>query len=181
MDVCRKRVWHPSSECENSDEMAARQARKIKSDLFQKNGATPPALAEIMLRNAAASPLLQLPPEIRLKIYKMVLGGNGLWIGLEESKVGWDDLRQLHKGGGYIHVNMSDALGTGLDLRLLRVCRHVFCETALLPYALNQFTFQDESVARAFGRLTRPGKKVVQKKAIGEYEVSEHPIFDLVV
>ncbi len=46
-------------------------------------------------------------------------------------------------------------------------------ESALLPYALNTFVFQNDEVRRAFEKAVRPGKKRVQKKAVGKYEVME--------
>ena len=68
-----------------------------------------------------------------------------------------------------------------LDIRLLRVCRQIFAETALLPYALNHFTFEKETVRRAFERRVRPGKKLVQKKAIGDYDVMDWEDFQNVL
>ncbi len=46
-------------------------------------------------------------------------------------------------------------------------------ESALLPYALNTFVFQNDGVRRVFEEVVRPGKKRVQKKAVGKYEVME--------
>ena len=46
-------------------------------------------------------------------------------------------------------------------------------ESALLPYAFNAFVFQNDEVRRAFEKMVRPGKKRVQKKAVGTYEVME--------
>lgn len=126
-----------------------------------------------MNRNACVSQFLRLPPEIRLRIYKLVLGGQHIWIGYHTSTFGIPEslVSPQHWGGGFYHRNSVDGSGRGLDLRLLRVCRHVFTETALLPYALNKFSFQSEDVRKAFERVTRPGKKLAQKKAIGKYEI----------
>ena len=45
----------------------------------------------------------------------------------------------------------------------------MFTEAALLPYRLNEFTFQDDVVRRNFERIVRPGKKLAQRKAVGRH------------
>lgn len=172
---CKKRGWHLQSECEeDSDTVATRQFNKLKSDLFKRSGFIPDAQNEIMNRNGSVCGLLRLPPEIRLRIYKLVLGGQRLWIGHHPAQTqygtGWPSNHQMHRGGQFYHKTVNGS-GRGIDLRLLRVCRQIFSETALLPYALNKFTFQGDDVRGAFERMTRPGKKLMQKKAIGEYEI----------
>ena len=126
-----------------------------------------------MNRNASDSHFLRLPLEIRVRIYKLVLGGQDLWIGLHYPNS--DSYRELHYGGRFYHLNLTDYLTDplpdrsvkGLDIRLLRVCRQIFTETALLPYALNHFVFDTQDVLNHFEKLVRPGKKRVQKEAIG--------------
>ncbi|KAL9129902.1 MAG: hypothetical protein Q9175_007165, partial [Cornicularia normoerica] len=201
---CRKQGWHPTADCEDSEVVAARQFRKLKSDLFNTSGCVPAAQNEIMTRNTSVSRFLRLPPEIRLRIYKLVLGGQQVWIGSIPPQTSYINLLgdwelliddtpysspprlpeshrkhfsqhdREHCGGGFFHRNI-DGSGRGgeLDLRLLRVCRQVFTETALLPYAFNKFTFQRDDVRRAFEKIARPGKKLVQKRAVGEYEIME--------
>ena len=66
---------------------------------------------------------------------------------------------------------MTKDSGRELDFRLLRVCRQIFTEAALLPYALNEFTFQSQLVRRQFEKSMRPGKKQIVKKAIGAYSI----------
>ena len=44
-------------------------------------------------------------------------------------------------------------------------------EAGLLPYKYNSFTFYDEEVRNTFERVVRPGKKSVQKKAVGKYKI----------
>lgn len=43
-------------------------------------------------------------------------------------------------------------------------------ETALLPYSLNRFVFQDDAVRRRFEKSARVGKKRAQRQAVGKYE-----------
>ena len=138
-----------------------------------------------MDRNHSASHFLRLPPEIRVRIYSLVLGGQRLWIShtgskLRRGKPGKSQLgpssEYFNRWGKFGHFT-ADALSSInpfssiLHLGLLRVCRQIYTETALLPYALNTFTFKDDSVRKLFGQSARPGKKRVQKKAVGEYEI----------
>ena len=159
--------------------VATRQFNKLKSDLFKRNGFIPDGQSEIMNRNGSVSGFLRLPPEIRLRIYKLVLGSQRLWIRYERGEyskqytLGDWSAEPIHCGEKFVHSTFDDPMGRGLDLRLLRVSRHIFSETALLPYALNKFTFDGDDVRRKFERLTRPGKKLVQKRAIGKYEIKE--------
>ena len=85
-----------------------------------------------------------------------------------------------HSAGHFYHVNIDESgESQGFDLRLLHVCRQIFTETALLPYALNKFFFSTDEVRRIFEKAARPGKKLVQKKAIGRYEILERAEFEL--
>ena len=172
--ACRKPWWHPKGTCENTDRVVASQLRKMESDLFKKNGCMPAAQNEIMNRNASVSPFLRLPPEIRVRIYKLLLGGQHIWIDSYPSST---DIHGSHHGKSFYHLNTIDHSGRGFDIRLLRVCRQVFTETALLPYALNKFTFSNNSVRKEFERLVRPGKKQAQKTAIGAYDVCNFSTF----
>ena len=171
--VCRKQEWHSYSDCEDSETVEAREFKKLKSDLFRPRGSVPAAQNEIMVRNASVSPFLRLPPEIRLQIYGFVFGGHQLWIDCTPSRVDFNrgDVPE-HSAGHFYNVNVNGSGKTQrFDLRLLYVCRQIFTETSLLPYALNKFFFSTDEVRRAFGRAARPGKKLVQKRAIGDYEI----------
>lgn len=173
--LCRKPWWHPKGTCEDTEKIVASQFKKMDSDLFKIKGRVPAAQNEIMNRNASVSPLLRLPPEIRIRIFKFVLGGQQIWIGHYPSYS--NNFDPSHYGGAFYHLNTADGTGRGLDIRLLRVCRQVFMETSLLPYALNHFSFVSTSVRQEFERLVRPGKKKVQKKAIGAYDVCDFITF----
>ena len=166
---CRKPYWHPRQDCEDSDAVATLQLRKMNSDLFQKHGVVPAAQNEIMNRNVSTSPLLRLPPEIRLRIYKHVFGGQRLWMDFRRPKYKYGD--GTHLGGRFTYLNMDMDTNGKLDIGLLRVCRQIFTEAALLPYALNEFTFESQLARREFEKSIRPGKKQVVKKAIGAYSI----------
>ena len=205
--VCRKQKWHSLTDCEDSEIVEAREYRKLKSELFRPSGSVPAAENEILFRNASVSPLLRLPPEIRLRIYGFVLGGQQLWIDCTPSRISFvtyrDRVREVfdeeprdrsylqpsrfheynleseHSAGRFYHVNVDGSgESQGYDLRLLHVCRQIFTETALLPYALNKFSFSTDEVRRAFEKSARPGKKLVQKKAIGKYEIMGRADFE---
>ena len=200
--VCRKRKWH------SPEIVEAREYKKLKSDLFRPSGSVPAAQNEIMIRNASVSPILRLPPEIRLRIYGFVLGGQQLWIdctpsrmsvvthdthvrkvfiekrrdrsSLQPSRFDAYDQEPAHSAGHFYHVNVDGSgESQGFDLRLLLACRQIFTETALIPFALNKFCFSTDEVRRAFEKTARPGKKLVQKKAIGGYEIMERAEFEL--
>lgn len=51
-----------------------------------------------------------------------------------------------------------------LNLSPLCVCRKLYAEAALLPYALNTFVFDDEVVLPRFGDALLP----IQKEAVGK-------------
>ena len=205
--VCRKQKWHSLTNCEHSEIVEARDYRKLKSDLFRPSGSVAAAQNEIMIHNASVSPFLRLPPEIRLRIYGFVLGGQQLWIdctpsrmsvitygtfvrkvfiekrrdrsNLQPSRSDAFDEEPAHSAGHFYHVNVDESgESQGYDLRLLLACRQIFTETALLPYALNKFFFSTDEVRRAFEKTARPGKKLMQKKAIGKYEIMERAEFE---
>lgn len=153
-----------------------------------------------MDRNSFTSPLLRLPPELRGLIYGLVLGGQQVWIAHSESIVEWRTTSErrarllggaetgqqsgqyYHRWGKFYHstaepFDIVNPFRSALHLGLLSVCRQIYTETALLPYALNAFTFRDDSVRRLFEQSARRGKKRVQKKAIGKYEIGTWPEF----
>ncbi len=112
-------------------------------------------------RNSTVSPLLSLPPEIRNRIYDLVLGGQMLWISYnfhERHDIIKGRLKKIHTGF---------KLDQKVQIGFLRVCRQIYGEAALLPYALNKFIFRTDCVRRKFEKITRPA----QKRAVGKYEI----------
>ena len=146
------------------------------------------------MHHNSTSPFLRLPPEIRLRIYAHALGTHALWIGHPFDQHKWNWLppsprhetstefsnikERFHKAGRFQIVKGGHGhIDNALDFRLLLTCRSVYTETALLPYRLNSFTFQDDAVRQRFERSPRKGKKLAQKKAVGVYEVMGLPEF----
>lgn len=61
---------------------------------------------------------------------------------------------------------------------MLRTCRVMYMETALLPYWLNKFFFPDQRVRKLFEKSARAGKKRAQKAAVGKYEIMDRAGFE---
>ncbi|KAH7076491.1 hypothetical protein BKA63DRAFT_593897 [Paraphoma chrysanthemicola] len=107
---------------------------------------TPKGGEKELVRGNQNSPLLRLPPEIRARIWELVLGGN--------------ILRSCHSGSGdYRQENyrfnppVSQPL---LGLDLLRLCRQAYFETALLPYKMNTFHFDYIGCGESDAKYLKP-------------------------
>ncbi|CAK3860849.1 Hypothetical predicted protein [Lecanosticta acicola] len=138
----------------------------------------PAAVKKITLQNAANSPFLQLPPEVRNRIYAFALGGRTLHISRDGSKaVGIPRFKATVCRAEATHVRPWDPSethrrcsqkGCDLALALLRCSRQIYSEAALIPYADNIFSFG----------FCRPNAKIrffqeimpVQKRAITAVE-----------
>jgi hypothetical protein len=75
-----------------------------------------------------ASPLLRLPAEIRNQIWRLVVGGKVI----REQVTKRRRARVLPRPCDRINI-----------FALLRVCRQIYAETALLPFTANTFSFVD--------------------------------------
>lgn len=128
-----------------------------------------------MNRNSVVSPFLRLPGEIRNKIYGFVVGGHHIRIGytphLHQSKTIKGEPHRIHVGGGFFHhlaargkPSRRYQKAQSLHLGLLRVCRQVYGEAALLPYSANMFSFRDDRVMMRCLKTLRPA----QKRAMGQ-------------
>ncbi|KAK3631017.1 hypothetical protein LTR56_015982 [Elasticomyces elasticus] len=157
-------------------------------------------IREIYNKNATASPLLSLPPEIRTRIWRSLLSGHTIHIDAsaidkvqhhvckntisdyelaQNLKADKDTIRfqtyQDHHAGCK-PTNHNDNEGKAesrLHLNVLRACRQIHQEAAILPYAENVFAFASNDdldffldtiiveQARALQRLvvTRLGQK----------------------
>ena len=202
---CKIKDWHPITKCENSEGADIQRLRKLKSDLFTSRGYDVPApqkarfaiphnsltsslIKSSMERNHAVSPFLRLPPEIRVRIYGLVLGGNVIWIEHIRPEVRYKPppakTKQTDRGSPTnYHQGEGFRIFTARELPddkevdfaecvdMLHVCRQVYMEAALLPFALNKFLFEDDVARKVFEQGARPGKKRAQKKAVGSYEI----------
>lgn len=127
--------------------------------------------ANSAVANSQNSPLLSLPAEIRNRIYSLVLGGNSIHIvflsvsyrpdriqhTLCRAEMSDADFVRAYKADGDMEdpkdceVRHDRCVPKGewwmpsdmpkLSLALLRTCRQIYKEAALLPYAENEFIF----------------------------------------
>ena len=123
-----------------------------------------------MQRNAATSPFLRLPSEIRNRIFKLVF--------TQQERPCLRSVRHYHRAnavpgqpesvhfGGYLYVTQHFRPWgeMSLHLQVLRVSRQVYAEAALLPFALNNFSCEDPPTLEAFEGKLKP----VQRQAIQE-------------
>lgn len=91
-------------------------------------------------RNSRESLLLRLPAEIRNRIWTQVLAMEVIYVG--------DEFR-----------DNSDYTTPALDL--LRVCRPIYAEAALLPYSLNAFWFYSIPGLQSWLKQRAPVQKAV--------------------
>ena len=133
-----------------------------------------------MNRNSTVSPFLRLPAETRNKIYGLVISDHHLRVGYtpHQSKIEQKDHRRyrVHVGGGLYHyikgrrrIDYRHQKPLTLHLGLLRVCRQIYSEAALIPYATNSFTFENQWVMRRCFKTLRP----TQKRAMANFAVRE--------
>ncbi|KAF2831194.1 hypothetical protein CC86DRAFT_136217 [Ophiobolus disseminans] len=86
---------------------------------------------EITVRNQHESPFLRLAPEIRNKLYSLILGGRTY-----RFKDAIDRGHAVLETNGERHV-----------LGLLLVCHQIYSEASLLPYSLNKFSFREFDIS----------------------------------
>lgn len=138
-----------------------------------------------MKRNSAVSPFLRLPGEIRNKIYGFTLGDHHLWVGYtpheNKTKTIKHQRYKVHIGGGLYNrlagheqkYYRQQEVRT-LHLGLLRVCKQVYGEAALLPYEMNVFTFENDWVMRRCLKTLRPAQKRAMAKLFVQKNVSRY-------
>ncbi len=95
----------------------------------------------------AIFPFLQLPPELRLKIYELVIGGHRLLI--------QQNLWSLtYKRRTLPLIRTSTGCQTVVNhttiFALLRVCRQIYHEARLLPLTANTFSFSNSKILERF-------------------------------
>ncbi|KAF2998523.1 hypothetical protein E8E13_004548 [Curvularia kusanoi] len=108
-----------------------------------------PTLSNIFLRNQQQSPFLQLPGEIRNRVYEYTLGHQVISyqsIGTWSAEQG-----DYHKWGPNRLVPGTIA---GL-LRLPMICRQIYTETKLFVFKLNVFRVKDTNIESFINKLSR--------------------------
>ncbi|KAK5711999.1 hypothetical protein LTR17_018138 [Elasticomyces elasticus] len=205
--------YNEVSESEESDYSSRRLKKKHGKprNILQAKNITAKN-QEIYNRNATESALLNIPPEVRTRIWCYVLGGHTIHVDNCEPRHGFaGHSLAVHNGQSAatkVHNRMcqprEDSIASGnevseaaativkedyhskhskcwntsknrLGLRLLRVCRQVHQEAALLPYQENNFVME-----RGFLTLSRflMALMPVQSQALHSLEiVVDHPTY----
>ena len=121
---------------------------------------------------------LDLPPELRLNIYDLVLGGRTIHVGdpsnpaetkrihackaaTRDSEIRSEDVKDTQDLFVYRHLNCTSAnqddhgpFGSN-GLALLSACKQIYRETADIPFSANTFTFcAPKQISRLAGSLT---------------------------
>ncbi|KAK4160311.1 hypothetical protein QBC43DRAFT_114109 [Cladorrhinum sp. PSN259] len=135
--------------------------RRIRQDLHKSLPSEGTPELEIWHRNQQQSPLLRLPPELRNRIYDLVLRVGQINVCYKK----WEHKKRFRKGVPYYETREG-----GFWCRILRreqnpwpgnafrvepphgltllspVCRQLYHETALLPYTVNTWSFESRYV-----------------------------------
>ncbi|KAF2634665.1 hypothetical protein P280DRAFT_511737 [Massarina eburnea CBS 473.64] len=90
-------------------------------------------------RNQAKSPLLQLPAEVRVRIYEYALGGLHIY----ETRVHIGSTHMKNRIVAFekteLFPDASRLIPVKDLLQFSKVCRQLYCETSLLPFQLNVY------------------------------------------
>lgn len=96
-------------------------------------------------RNSLVSPLLRLPPTLRQRIFKFALGGKRIRIDNPVPQFSpFGELLPIRSVVGTVSAPWDSPhrqLVVSVDVRLLRVSRQIYSESALMPYLYNCFDF----------------------------------------
>lgn len=112
------------------------------------------------MKSNSESPLLQIPPEVRNRVWALVLGGKVFKIVFVENYRGRYIEEKTLVARDSFPVNTH---------ALLQVCRQIYTETALIPFSHNAFRF-DRVEAFNWARHLLP----VQQKSIRELHIVTH-------
>ena len=128
------------------------------------------------MRQNTTSPLLRLPSEIRNRILKLVF--------IQQERPCVRSMSHIYTAnavpgqsesvhfGGYLYLTQHFRPWgrRSLHLQVLRVCRQIYAEAALLPFALNNFSCESPRALEEFERTLKP----VQRQAIREHIRNGH-------
>ncbi|KAF7446426.1 hypothetical protein Ptr902_09458 [Pyrenophora tritici-repentis] len=110
----------------SKDKVVKRPARgyhKFKNGLFN---VTPKRSEKELVKVNQQSPLLRLPPEIRNRIWEFALGGM---------------VYRVKNPDSDRHRKLAPSPKQPAGISLLRVCRQIYAEAAMLPSLLNTISF----------------------------------------
>ncbi|KAF2846853.1 hypothetical protein T440DRAFT_220784 [Plenodomus tracheiphilus IPT5] len=134
--------------CDQRDYMGLQQEQGLVQ--LQENGLislehTPEHLVSIVEKNSKIF-LLSLPAEIRNRIFKYTLGGNIVWCTITRCHV-------------VIRTGPPRRYIIDTEHALLRVCRQIYVETALLPFSTNDFGFIPRQPVQVLWQRMLPGQR----------------------
>ncbi|KAK1709725.1 uncharacterized protein BDZ83DRAFT_591797 [Colletotrichum acutatum] len=119
--------------------------------------------AELWELNRTQSPFLRLPPEIRNKIYRLLLSNMGIHV-LHDPKTGSFHCLALRPGAN--PWTCAAVLGRGLTLLVL-VCRQLYYETELIPYRENAWSWATPGLMERY-LLTERRMGFAQRRVLRE-------------
>ncbi|EDU50964.1 hypothetical protein A1F94_007232 [Pyrenophora tritici-repentis] len=132
------------------------------------------ATCPIAARNRGSSPLLQLPGELRVMIFTFALQGPGLQIYTGSDGCLSADAAVLKARicRGKLNNSLRSGDGVFSYTTLSPVCRQIYDETCLLPYALNSFWFYSTDAMQAWisKRLPAQLRQVKEVKVPAYFE-----------
>ncbi|KAK1497010.1 hypothetical protein CTAM01_08022 [Colletotrichum tamarilloi] len=121
--------------------------------------------AELWELNRTQSPFLRLPPEIRNKIYCLLLSNMGIHV-LHDPKTGSFHCLTLRPGANPWTSVPAAVLGRGLTLLVL-VCRQLYHETELIPYRENAWSWATPGLMERY-LLTERRMGFAQRRVLRE-------------
>ena len=151
--------------------------RKLRSDrAYRETQPKPPKPLPHRRRALSATPydqtlnskcqlLNRLPPEIRLEIYKYVLGSNLLHLVRKETKISHvrcrassstDFVRTCRPSAASTEDRILPGSSSNGNLALVKTCRQVYHETIDVLYATNVFDVDDPRLFIHFSQSIRP-------------------------
>lgn len=110
----------------------------------------------------AMSPFMQLPPELRNRIYELVLGGNMIRVAKDlQARIcfRYCSERRSHRGDYSWTTVVCERKVDLTDLALPRTCRALYSETSGLFFSSNVFDFFALHRFQAFERTLSPSQK----------------------
>ncbi|KAF2467361.1 uncharacterized protein BDR25DRAFT_317103 [Lindgomyces ingoldianus] len=106
--------------------------------------------ALLWARNKRESPFLRLPAEIRMEIYDLIFSGNTIKISRPRYKDGFKTTVWKLSNDPFKTIRSPKNLVKQRITLLNGVCRQLYKETAVLPYKMNVWAFDDSTILREF-------------------------------
>ncbi|KAH7086678.1 hypothetical protein FB567DRAFT_628778 [Paraphoma chrysanthemicola] len=146
-----KPTKRPAPKMQSEDRAAKRPARGYHTFKNGMLNVAPKGNELALVKSNQNSPLLQLPPEIRNHIWKLVLVGMVFRQQYKNAFIG-----QRYVGRSSRSVLKNKPHDAKNAMAMLQVCRQLYAECAALPYSVNQFAsefYWMEAFSTALRRL----------------------------